>query len=154
MTDMEKPCRNIPWQSDGLQGPGHHPHLCLGHAHPAAAQTGTACSVVDAAARQVFTDAGYRPDCQVPGLPHSTGHSLGLDIHETPSIVAGNDTCLADGLCSLIEPIFRISAECCVPLECIVFMTQTGLRWFAPLPCRRMIHPEIAPPEPLFRECP
>ena len=40
----------------------------------AAAHIGAACGDVDAAARQVLTDAGFGPDYQVPGLPHRTGH--------------------------------------------------------------------------------
>src|SRR5688572_33496848 len=48
----------------------------------AAIKVGAPCEVVDAAARKVITDAGFGPDYKVPGLPHRTGHGIGLDGHE------------------------------------------------------------------------
>ena len=48
----------------------------------AAAQPGATCESVDAAARKVITAAGYGPDYKLPGLPHRTGHGIGLDGHE------------------------------------------------------------------------
>ncbi|MEO5614590.1 MAG: Xaa-Pro peptidase family protein [Cypionkella sp.] len=106
----------------------------------AAAQIGVACSAVDAAARGVFTAAGLGPDYQVPGLPHRTGHGLGLDIHEAPYIVGGNDTPLAAGMCFSIEPMLCVYGECGVRLEDIVYMTQSGPRWFVP-PAERLDDP-------------
>jgi Xaa-Pro aminopeptidase len=44
-----------------------------------AAQVGATCESVDAAARKVITDAGFGPDYKVPGLPHRTGHGIGMD---------------------------------------------------------------------------
>ena len=44
--------------------------------------SGWTCGDVDAAARKVITDAGFGPGYNVPGLPHRTGHGIGLDIHE------------------------------------------------------------------------
>ena len=52
---------------------------------------------VDAAARKVITDAGFGPDYKVPGLPHRTGHGIGLDGHEWTYLVRGNKTPLAAG---------------------------------------------------------
>jgi len=98
----------------------------------ASAQIGVACSAVDAAARRVFTDAGFGPDYQVPGLPHRTGHGLGLSIHEEPYIVAGNDTPLSEGMCFSIEPMLCVYGDCGVRLEDIVYMSQAGPRWFVP----------------------
>ena len=45
------------------------------------------------------------PDYQVPGLPHRTGHGVGMDVHEHPYIVKGNDLPLAPGMCFSIEPM-------------------------------------------------
>jgi Xaa-Pro dipeptidase len=87
------------------------PFVIVRHAHPAAARIGVAYCVVEAAARQVFTDAGYRLDCQGSCQPHSTDHSLGLDIHETTYIVVGNDTSLAEGMCFSIEPMLCIPGK-------------------------------------------
>lgn len=98
----------------------------------AAAQIGTPCAAVDAAARGVFADVGFGPGYQVPGLPHRTGHGLGLDIHEAPYIVGGNSTRLEAGMCFSIEPMLCVYGECGVRLEDIVYMTDSGPRWFVP----------------------
>lgn len=98
----------------------------------AAARIGTPCHAVDRAARAVLEAEGFGPGYAVPGLPHRTGHGLGLDIHEEPWIVAGNDTALAPGMCFSIEPMLCVYGECGVRLEDIVHMTATGPRWFCP----------------------
>lgn len=105
-----------------------------------AAQIGAKCSDVDAAARAVLVAAGFGPGYQVPGLPHRTGHGLGLDIHEAPYIVGGNDVVLEEGMCFSIEPMLCVYGECGVRLEDIVYMTQTGPRWFVP-PAERLDDP-------------
>lgn len=96
----------------------------------AAARIGAPCADVDAAARSTLTEAGYGPGYAVPGLPHRTGHGLGLDIHEEPYIVAGNSTLLAPGMCFSIEPMLCVYGECGVRLEDIVWMSEDGPRWF------------------------
>ncbi len=98
----------------------------------AAAQIGTPCEAVDAAARAVLTAAGFGPGYAVPGLPHRTGHGLGMDIHEEPYIVQGNKTLLQPGMCFSIEPMLCVYGECGIRLEDIVKMTDTGPRWFCP----------------------
>jgi Xaa-Pro dipeptidase len=110
----------------------------------AAAQIGVACGAVDDAARSVLTTAGFGPGYQVPGLPHRTGHGLGLDIHEAPYIVGGNDTPLAEGMVFSIEPMLCVYGECGVRLEDIVYMTQSGPRWFVP-PAERLDDPFADP---------
>ena len=47
----------------------------------AAAQIGARCEDVDAAARRVIEAAGFGPGYAVPGLPHRTGHGIGLEVH-------------------------------------------------------------------------
>ncbi|MDZ4311214.1 MAG: Xaa-Pro peptidase family protein [Cypionkella sp.] len=106
----------------------------------AAAQIGVTCGAVDDAARSVLTAAGFGPGYRVPGLPHRTGHGLGLDIHEAPYIVAGNNTALTEGMCFSIEPMLCVYGECGVRLEDIVYMTQSGPRWFVP-PAERLDDP-------------
>ncbi|SIQ93031.1 Xaa-Pro dipeptidase [Rhizobium sp. RU35A] len=95
-----------------------------------AAQLGATCEAVDAAARKVLTDAGYGPDYKVPGLPHRTGHGLGMDIHEDPYIVRGNTTRLAPGMVFSDEPMLAIYGECGVRLEDIIYMSDTGPVFF------------------------
>ncbi len=56
----------------------------------AAAKVGATCESVDAAARKVIVDAGFGPGYKVPGLPHRTGHGIGLDGHEWTNFVKGN----------------------------------------------------------------
>lgn len=98
----------------------------------AAAQPGTPCEAVDKAARDVLEAAGFGPGYAVPGLPHRTGHGLGLNIHEAPWIVQGDKTPLAPGMCFSIEPMLCVYGECGVRLEDIVYMTESGPRWFCP----------------------
>ncbi|HEX5631914.1 MAG TPA: Xaa-Pro peptidase family protein [Gemmatimonadales bacterium] len=98
----------------------------------AAARLGATCASVDAAARGVITDAGMGPDYRVPGLPHRTGHGIGLQGHERPYIVRGNDTVLEPGMCFSIEPNISIYGEFGVRLEDCVYMTEEGPRLFSP----------------------
>src|SRR3981081_4835739 len=60
----------------------------------AAARVGAPCEAVDAAARKVITDAGFGPDYKVPGLPHRTGHGIGLDGHEWTNVASVHNTTL------------------------------------------------------------
>jgi len=96
----------------------------------AAAQVGVPCQEVDAAARQVIAEAGFGPDYQVPGLPHRTGHGIGLDIHEWYHLVRGNKTPLAPGMCFTNEPMIVIYGEFGVRLEDCMVITQDGPRFF------------------------
>lgn len=96
----------------------------------AAAQVGVPCEDVDAAARKVITDAGFGPDYEVPGLPHRTGHGIGLDIHECWHLVRGNKTPLAAGMCFSNEPMIAIYGEFGVRLEDCMYITEAGPRFF------------------------
>jgi Xaa-Pro dipeptidase len=77
----------------------------------AAAKIGAPCEAVDAAARKVITDAGFGPDYKVPGLPHRTGHGIGLDGHEWTNFVRGNKTPIQPGMCFSDEPTIVIYGE-------------------------------------------
>jgi Xaa-Pro aminopeptidase len=65
----------------------------------AAVKTGATCDEVDAAARNVL--AGYRVD-QL--FVHSTGHGLGLEVHEDPRLAQGQKRRLEPGNVITIEP--------------------------------------------------
>ena len=96
----------------------------------AAAKVGAPCEVVDAAARKVITDAGFGPDYKVPGLPHRTGHGIGLDGHEWTNFVRGNKTPIQPGMCFSDEPTIVIYGEFGIRLEDCLYMTEEGPRFF------------------------
>src|SRR6266567_6421083 len=96
----------------------------------AAAQVGAACESVDAAARKVLTDAGFGPDYKLPGLPHRTGHGIGLDGHEWTYFVRGNKTPIQPGMCFSDEPTIVIYGEFGVRLEDILHITESGPKFF------------------------
>ncbi|NOT60996.1 MAG: aminopeptidase P family protein [Acidobacteria bacterium] len=96
----------------------------------AAAKPGATCEAVDAAARKVITDAGFGPDYQVPGLPHRTGHGIGLDGHEWTNFVRGNKTKLLPGMCFSDEPMIAIYGEFGIRLEDCLYITEDGARFF------------------------
>ena len=96
-----------------------------------AARIGNACEMVDAAARKVITDAGFGPGYQLPGLPHRTGHGIGMDGHEWGNMVKGNQLPLQPGMCFSIEPTISIPAEFGVRLEDCVYITEEGPKWFS-----------------------
>ena len=96
----------------------------------AAAKPGVPCEDVDAAARKVITDFGFGPDYKVPGLPHRTGHGIGLDGHEWTNLVRGNKTPMAPGMCFTDEPMVVVPGEFGVRLEDDFYVTEDGARLF------------------------
>jgi len=96
-----------------------------------AAQLGEPCENVDKAARKVLVDAGFGPGYEVPGLPHRTGHGIGMDGHEWGNMVLGNTTPLDVGMCFSVEPMIAIYGEFGVRLEDCVHMTADGPAWFS-----------------------
>ena len=98
----------------------------------AAAQVGATCESVDAAARKVITAAGFGPDYKVPGLPHRTGHGIGLDGHEWTNFVRGNTTRIQPGMCFSDEPTIAIYGEFGIRLEDCLHVTESGSKMFTP----------------------
>jgi Xaa-Pro dipeptidase len=96
----------------------------------AAAKVGAPCEAVDAAARKVITDAGFGPDYRVPGLPHRTGHGIGLDGHEWTNFVRGNKTPIQPGMCFSDEPTIVIYGEFGIRLEDCLYITPDGPKFF------------------------
>lgn len=95
-----------------------------------AATLGAPCSSVDAAARRSLEAAGLGPGYKLPGLSHRTGHGIGLDIHEGPYLVGGDDTPLAEGMCLSNEPMICVPGEFGIRLEDHFYMTAAGPCWF------------------------
>src|SRR5215510_15534515 len=96
----------------------------------AAAKVGATCESVDATARKVITDAGFGPDYKVPGLPHRTGHGIGLDGHEWTNFVRGNKAKLQPGMCFSDEPMIAIYGEFGVRLEDCLYIAEDGPKMF------------------------
>ncbi len=88
-----------------------------------AATTGTPCEAVDAAARSVIEAAGFGEY-----FVHRTGHGIGLEEHEEPYIVSGNDRPLAVGHAFSVEPGIYFPGRFGLRLEDIVVATESGPR--------------------------
>jgi len=95
-----------------------------------AAQLGVPCEEVDQAARRSLESNGFGPGYKLPGLPHRTGHGIGLDIHEWPYLVGGDKTPLAPGMCFSNEPMICVPGAFGIRHEDHFYMSETGPRWF------------------------
>ncbi len=95
-----------------------------------AAQLGVPCREVDLAARKSLQADGFGPEYNLPGLPHRTGHGIGMDIHEWPYLVGSDATPLAEGMCFSNEPMICVPGEFGIRLEDHFYMTAAGPKWF------------------------
>jgi D-alanyl-D-alanine dipeptidase len=86
-----------------------------------AAREGVAASAVDAAARAVIDDAGYGAY-----FVHRLGHGIGLDGHEHPYLVTGNDEPLAVGMAFSIEPGIYLPGRFGVRIEDVAYIAAHG----------------------------
>jgi len=96
----------------------------------AAARPGVECGSVDAAARQVITDAGYGPDYKF--FTHRVGHGIGMDGHEWPYLVRGNPTRIQPNMTFSDEPGIYIRGEFGIRLEDDMHITENGAELFTP----------------------
>jgi Xaa-Pro aminopeptidase len=87
----------------------------------AAALKGAVAGDVDAACRAVLDDHGY-----LEAFVHSTGHGVGLDIHEGPSVRNGSDQVLEAGNVVTIEPGVYLPDRFGVRIEDMVLVTPAG----------------------------
>lgn len=85
------------------------------------ARPGVTCASVDAAARSVIDEAGYGEF-----FTHRTGHGIGLETHEDPYIVAGNDTVLEPGMAFSIEPGIYLPGKFGARIEDIMITLPGG----------------------------
>lgn len=95
-----------------------------------AARIGVPCAAVDAAARAEAERRGLGPGYALPGIPHRTGHGIGLDIHEAPYLVGGDETPLAPGMCFSNEPMICVPGEFGIRLEDHFYIAEDGPHWF------------------------
>jgi Xaa-Pro dipeptidase len=99
----------------------------------AAMKIGATCESVDAAARAVIEKAGFGKNYGLPGLPHRTGHGIGLEGHEWTNFVRGNKIKLAPGMCFSDEPTIAIPGEFGIRLEDCLYMAEDGPHFFSKL---------------------
>lgn len=94
------------------------------------ARPGIACGDLDAAARQVVVDAGYGPGYKY--FSHRVGHGMGMDGHEWPYLVKGNQLSLAPHMTFSDEPGIYIPGEFGVRLEDDLHILDDGAELFTP----------------------
>ena len=95
----------------------------------AAVRAGVRCGDVDEAARGVLCKAGL-----AEAFSHSTGHGLGLEVHEPPRIGAGQADRLLRGMVVTIEPGIYLAGKFGIRIEDMVAVTETGGRVMTPAP--------------------
>jgi len=88
-----------------------------------AAEVGVTCEEVDTSTRKVIADAGYGE-----WFIHRTGHGIGLEEHEDPYIVAGNDVTLQPGHAFSVEPGIYLPGRFGARIEDIVVAATPGPR--------------------------
>ena len=84
-----------------------------------AIKPGLKCCEIDKVARDIIKDCGYGDK-----FIHSTGHSLGLDIHETPGFSLRDDTIIEEGMVITVEPGIYLEGEFGVRLEDTVSISK------------------------------
>lgn len=86
------------------------------------ARPGTTCEEVDRAARETIKRAGYGEY-----FVHRTGHGVGLDVHEDPTLGTGNTAPLEEGMVVTIEPGIYLPGRLGVRIEDVVLVTREGV---------------------------
>jgi Xaa-Pro aminopeptidase len=95
----------------------------------AAVSSGATCTEVDEAARSVL-----RRDGLAEAFSHSTGHGVGLEIHEQPRIGSGQTTRLLPGMVITIEAGVYLPGKFGIRIEDMVAVTATGGQVLTPAP--------------------
>ena len=88
----------------------------------AAVAPGVAAGVIDRVAREHIADAGYGEY-----FVHRTGHGIGVEEHEEPWIVEGNDLVLEPGMAFSVEPGIYVPDRYGARIEDIVVVTDDGV---------------------------
>jgi Xaa-Pro aminopeptidase len=95
----------------------------------AAVGPGISCGDVDEAARSVLRNAKL-----AEAFTHSTGHGVGLEIHEPPRVGAAQKTRLQTGMVITIEPGIYLAGQFGIRIEDMVAVTRTGAEILTPAP--------------------
>ncbi|MGN0601045.1 MAG: M24 family metallopeptidase [Oscillospiraceae bacterium] len=102
---------------------------CLDFVH-----SGVVCKELDACARDYITEKGYGE-----AFGHGLGHSVGLEIHESPAANTRDTTVLTENVVMTIEPGIYLPEKFGVRIEDCVFVTKNGYTNFAHSPKNLMI---------------
>ena len=86
-----------------------------------AVKAGVKACEVDKVARDIITEYGYGEN-----YIHSTGHSLGLDIHENPSLSLKDQTVLENNMIVTVEPGIYLEGEFGIRIEDMVLVDKKG----------------------------
>lgn len=87
----------------------------------AAVRDGVPCNKIDAAARTLIEQRGYGGR-----FGHSTGHGIGLEIHETPNVSANSSMTARTGMLFSVEPGIYLEGSYGVRIEDMVVVTENG----------------------------
>jgi Xaa-Pro aminopeptidase len=90
---------------------------------------GKSCAEVDEAARSILRREGLGE-----AFTHSTGHGVGLEIHEAPRVGASQSTRLEAGMVVTIEPGVYLPGQFGIRIEDMVAVTRTGAEVLTPSP--------------------
>ena len=80
------------------------------------------CCDIDKIARDIIDNAGFE-NC----FGHGLGHSVGLDIHESPAFNTKDETLLESGMIMTVEPGIYLENEFGVRIEDMVLVTDEGI---------------------------
>lgn len=107
MNSLHKKIRQIVWDAQ---------RLGIAKAGP-----GVPASEVDAACREYIRKAGY-----AEYFGHGTGHGVGLEIHEAPTVSPKSRTILKPGMVITVEPGIYLPGKFGVRIEDMVLITEKG----------------------------
>ncbi len=91
-------------------------------------KAGVKASCIDKTARDIIDKEGYKKN-----FGHSTGHGVGLDIHELPFVSSKSETILSENMVITVEPGIYIENKFGVRIEDMVLVKENGYKNFAAL---------------------